>query len=743
MTVLPTDPSSAAEPPDAAADPRERLLSLLPAHLRARDAETGGVLTALLTAVAGEVAVLEEDLRALYAGWFVETCAEWQLPYLADLIGLTELPPELGQGTSRRALVANTIGYRRRKGTVTVLEQVAADVTGWPARAVEFYPRVVTAAHLDHVRLDRPAAAAVRDAVAMRQLMVTEAAAGTLTPGLAPVAHTAEVRGIGSGRGRYGLPAVGVFLYPLRVDEVGRRGWARAAPGPDGRYTVDPVGREIPLFAPPTLAVPTGTRSAAPSVPSAHPAGGPELPVPLSPHELLSRLRSARARPDGPALPLGVRVDGVELRPDALRVAGLEDLDRSPRAPGTQVVVDPTTGRLTVHPAAGPDRAGEHDVRVRYAAASSADIGAGTYDRAPTHAQVMASDRYDGPVGTLAQVAVRADAAAPTPAATPPAAPTLAAALVRLARVDGTGTRVLSVGDNAGHRADLRVEVAAGDRLVLVAAAWPVADDAPGEPGCYLPDGLRAHLRGTLRITGGAGSSVVLDGILLEGDLVVDAGGLGALTVSQSTVTGRIRTPAPDAEQPRGALSVRLVRSLVGGVALGPLAADLSVLDSVLDPVLDPALDPAPAGPPAVDCPAGHARFDGVTVRGAVTLRSIDASSCVFDGPLDVADRQTGSLRYCYSRPGSPTPRRFRCVPAEVVVSAGPAPAPVYASTRPGAPDYLSLSAACSPRIRTGGEDGAEMGVHHHLRRPSRVTAASRQLAPYLPVGREIRMFGS
>lgn len=37
-----------------------------------------------------------------------------------------------------RAWVANTLAYRRRKGTALVLEQLARDVTGWPATAVEF-----------------------------------------------------------------------------------------------------------------------------------------------------------------------------------------------------------------------------------------------------------------------------------------------------------------------------------------------------------------------------------------------------------------------------------------------------------------------------------------------------------------------------------------------------------------------------------------------------------------------------
>ena len=233
-----------------------------------------------------------------------------------------------------------------------------------------------------------------------------------------------------------------------------------------------------------------------------------------------------------------------------------------------------------------------------------------------------------------------------------------------------TGSQVLCVADNARYDEDVHLRVPAGARLVFVAAAWP--DGGGGVPGFYLPDGLRAHLHGTLTITGGPGSSVVLDGVLLDGDLTIAPGLLGSLTVSQSTIAGRITVLGPaagshtaglDTAGSNGDLQVRVVRSLVGGIELGAVVPGLSVTDSVVDAALDPR---AVSGAAAVSGTTVHAAFDGVTVRGEVTVRSIDASSCVFDGPLSIAHRQTGSLRYCYTRPGSPTPRRFQCVPAEV-----------------------------------------------------------------------------
>ena len=124
------------------------------------------------------------------------------------------MPPDLGVAVSRRALVANTVAYRRRKGTVAVLEQVARDVTGWPTRAVEGHPLLVTTAHVNHVRLDRAAVASLRDAAQLELGAATgpPAARGALDP----LRHTAEVRRIASRRGRYGIRNVARLPVPGR-----------------------------------------------------------------------------------------------------------------------------------------------------------------------------------------------------------------------------------------------------------------------------------------------------------------------------------------------------------------------------------------------------------------------------------------------------------------------------------------------------------------------------------------------
>ena len=115
----------------------KKVYELLPAIYRLRDSEQGDQLKALLSVIAEQVGVLEEDLERLYDNLFIETCEEWVVPYIGDLVGVRGLSEFSNARFSQRAQVANTIAYRRRKGTAAMLEQLARDVTNWPASVVE------------------------------------------------------------------------------------------------------------------------------------------------------------------------------------------------------------------------------------------------------------------------------------------------------------------------------------------------------------------------------------------------------------------------------------------------------------------------------------------------------------------------------------------------------------------------------------------------------------------------------
>jgi hypothetical protein len=195
----------------------DTLLALLPAFYRERDAELDGPLRALLGVIARQGALVEADIERLYNNAFIETCEDWVVPYIGDLLGVRALYPVSGTAAfGPRALVANTLRLRRRKGTALVLEELAFDTTGWRARAVEFFERVSTTQYMNHLR---PHSLRTPDLRQPRPLDRIDGPFGS-------EAHTADIRALPAGR--YNLPNVGLFLWRLQAYPV-QRATARPA----------------------------------------------------------------------------------------------------------------------------------------------------------------------------------------------------------------------------------------------------------------------------------------------------------------------------------------------------------------------------------------------------------------------------------------------------------------------------------------------------------------------------------
>src|SRR5262245_35620415 len=173
--------SSPPGAPAATGDPRlDRLYALLPAIIRIRDADRGYPLKALLQVIAEQVNIVEDDIAQLYENWFIETAQDWAVPYIGDLIGHV---PVAEAGPAADALVcddprvlvprrevANAIRNRRAKGTLALLEQLAADVAGWPARAVEFFKLLARHQHVNHLHVQRHRYADLREMDALDRL---------------------------------------------------------------------------------------------------------------------------------------------------------------------------------------------------------------------------------------------------------------------------------------------------------------------------------------------------------------------------------------------------------------------------------------------------------------------------------------------------------------------------------------------------------------------------------------------
>ena len=723
----------------------DRVLALLPEHVRRRDAETGGLLADLLAAVADMLADVESDIDDLYSSWFIETCPEWVVPYIADLIGVTDLPPDLhdaGAPVSRRALVANTVGYRQRKGTVAVLEDVARAASGWPARAVEYYRHLAVTTHVNHVRLERPATASLRTGPSEGgplELVGTALEQGALDR----TAHTGDVRHIAQHRGRHNIRNVGVYLFPDLVNDFpGQSSSAPpvpARPGPDPAHGwwLHPLGIDSPLYAVPQTETTVE-----------HLAVEANLPVPLRPRRLLALLLAARSgQLPSAQLPVSVWVDDVLVTPDRLRVCRHEDLAVTGGSTpvvlsGWQVMVDTVRGRL--HPYLDGVPTDPTTLTAGFAYGTTADVGAGSHDRGLVHQRALDADPFasgDDESRDRGRVLGRFPAPGGTwalPAATIATACDHADVAWAAAPAAGPRTYVVALTDSGFHTVGQALHVPASSRLVLVAATPGVlvvnGVEVQAPPGAYDAAGVRPTIVGDLTVTGESGSSVVLDGLVVDGDVVVAASEIGSLTISQCTVAGSVRVLEDETATGLDEVVVRIVSSIVGPVHIGPVSVTVDVRDSVVDgETWTGTSSTGVAG--AVTGEHVDLHLDGVTVRGPIVVRTLSATSSILDGHAVVEDTQVGCVRYSYVPIGSRVPRRFRCVPLDE--DAAPV-RPSYTAVDVGSPHYLALSRTCAPAIAGGGEGESEMGVHHVVQRPARLRAARRLLAPYVPVGLEI-----
>ena len=151
------------------------------------------------------------------------------VPYIGDLVGNNAAPRR--RDAAPGSTSPRTIYYRRRKGTLPMLEELARDVTGWGAHAVEFFELLGWTQHLNHLRFQ----ARWPDTADIDRL-------DRMDGPFDEVAHTVDVRPPGTVEGWHTIANIGFFLYRLRsypaqgvvLTDAGGDEHARAAPAPCG-----------------------------------------------------------------------------------------------------------------------------------------------------------------------------------------------------------------------------------------------------------------------------------------------------------------------------------------------------------------------------------------------------------------------------------------------------------------------------------------------------------------------------
>ena len=738
------------------------LYESLPAYYRVIDDEQGKPLEAFIEILAREGGIVEENITQLYENWFIETCDEWVVPYIGDLLRVKNIH-EIDDASvySRRAYIANTLGYRRRKGTAPVLEQIAFDITGWHSKVVEFFQLLSTAQNLNHVRLHNSITPDLRQ---MNNVDLINTAFDQQS-------HTIDVRKIETEQGLYNIMNIGIYLWRLvsyPMDGADARLVPASIDIPEAAYTFTALGLDGHLFNNPQT-----------EKDIVHLAEEINVPGLLRRRALHNELENARQllvngeiptyvyfhESYPPVFQLFINGSTIHVPPEEIVICNLESWHQPPVSKnynkynddGTisiiprsiTVAIDPVLGRITF-----ADPGAISDLTVNYSYGFSGDFGGGPYDR-KTSLSELEDLTFDWQVGVSKDHS--------------PVQAELIYTSLQEAIDDWNGSGNKEVGlitimDNRSYEKavadDWIIQIPEGKRLYIIAADWPEKDDPSGLPGVkfrpvgtYNPEDLRPHLMGDIEVDGTApaasssGGGILINGLLIEGKITVLNGNLGSSKLDYCTIVpanGGINVLDQDS-----IISLGLKQSICGPVEVVAEDAVVSIEESIIDNKTNSAISVL----------NGQLTIDKSTIYGEVESQSLDGSNSIFMNELNIERRQIGCVRFSYLPITSKTPRRYRCQP-ELEINAqikaleelGPVTVPekiaikeqilnwlfpVFNSNTHEYHAYGQLGQATPEQITTGGDNGSEMGIFNRLQQPQREANLKIVLKEYLRLGLE------
>jgi hypothetical protein len=661
-----------------------------------------GALKCLMEVLAEPLAVVQDNLEQLYDDQFIETCADWVVPYIGDLIGCRAIKP-VGTG---RAEVAHTMAYRRRKGTLAVLEQLATDVTGLKAHAVEYFQFLATTQYMNHIRKENIYSPDFRKGNILDDIG---------TP-FDSIPHTVDVRSVTSNSGRFNIQNIGIFLWRLNAYSLTN---SPAVPVKvrdnefdTRRYRLSPLGIDAQIF----------TKGESEDE-LTHISEPRNVPLRLSRRTLQKDLTADRRNYYGENLSFELRIDDKLIRPEDVIVSNLRDCGTTWEnlPPDGKVAIDPELGRLALSANwTFPSR-----VTAKFHYGFSSELGGGEYPR---------NDSFDSIADTnLIIRTVPSDKY-----------PSIQRALDSL-----NGSGIVEIIDSGRYEEDLSVEIATDQKIEIRAK-----------------NGRRPTvvLNRELHITGEERSSFVINGILLLGNPLYvpfsPSNKLSRLEIKHSTlVPGRcldtqgepIYPGVPSIIVESENVTVTLKRTITGSIRL-PASGQLFASDSIIDAcdvsnLAYCGLERDNSAHDIADPAGGKISLDCCTIIGrlhATQVETINNSIILVDRNLVdqvvIEHKQTGCVRFSYLPLNSRVPRRYRCCP-DPSDSSDALTTPNFLSTRYGRAEYCRLSSSTPDSIWTGADDESEMGVFHHLFEPLRNNNLRLRLNEYLRVGLEAGIF--
>jgi len=686
----------------------DALYNLLPALYRLRDAEQGEPLRALCGIIAEEIAVLRENIEQLYDDQFIETAAEWVAPYIGDLIGYRPIHGATTRTFSTRAEIANTIAYRRRKGTATMLEQLARDVTGWSARAVEFFQWLETTQHMNHIR---PANAATPDLRHWEALENLDTAFDTIS-------HSVNTRRVETQKGRHNIPNVGLFLWRLDAFSLTH---APAFRIDDERFMFSPVGQNQQLFTRPET-----------ETDITHLAQPINVPAPISRRVLQTYLE----RYYGKRLSVFLEAGGVDIGIDQLNICNLSDQGSTwAHLPVSKISIDPVLGRIAFPSGSPPE-----DLRVSFHYGFSISIGGGEYERGDSFAIDTSPDVTVGDSGNL-QSAFNAVSGG------------------GVVENSSSGRHIETPSITADAGAHIEVRAANGAR-----PAWILGGDLAIEinPGAELTLNGLLIAGGALRVTPGSGSGKRI--LRLRHCTLVPGLALTRTGEPVSPDAPSLLIDAPDT-------TVEIESCILGGIRT-ERSAEVNIENSVVDATAAVGVafsnaDGESAGGfltiknSTIIGKIHASRMD--LVSNTIFVAAL-ATGDAWDHAIISDQNQQGCVRFSYVPPGSIVPRCYRCQPEYAVTNAIAAAdkpkgsvgiaeqaaiiagvqarvRPAFTGLRYGQAEYVQLAAFAPKQIRQGADDESEMGALHDVFAPQREANLRIRLDEYLRFGLEAGIF--
>ena len=613
----------------------DRLYELLPAVYRQRDADQGYPLRALLQVISAQVDVVEGDIGQLYENWFIETCEDWVVPYIGDLIGYRAVHTAGEPGETRtqsgrqrnkilipRSEVANTIGNRRRKGTLALLEELAREVAGWPVRAAEFYKQLGWTQQLDYLQPGRGHTVNLRQGGALDLL-------GGPFDGLGRSVDVRRANSLRAG-GRYNIPSAAVFVWRLRSYSVTRTP-AYCVDERQGCYTFSVLGNDTQLYNHPQAETePT------------HIAGELNLPTPIRRRHFNKHKTDYYGESKSLCLWMGSPPQPISA--NQVIPANLEDWTYRSE---TGIALDPVLGRIVFPSDHSP---AEELVWVSYRYGFSADLGGGEYNRPLSQPATYSLYRVgmDETYKTINEALVRWRADADG------------------ADQESPRNAVIEINDSGLYEERLDITLREYETLQLRAANRKRPIINISNTRLALPDALS--------VRGGRGSRFTLDGLLIAGRGIQVSGHKSDKLRPETNVQGdlcdvsiRHCTLVPgwdldcDCEPQHGGkpslriagsrARIKIEHSILGAIQV---TADRAKSDPVRITISDSIVDATDEEHNALSGGQGEMAYVRLTIArctvfGIVLAHEIAlAENSIFQGHLGVAHRQTGCVRFCY-----------------------------------------------------------------------------------------------